>query len=204
MKFVTATLFTIALTSLPYTVSAEAVKPAKPAPKAAATTTAAPTLYSPASCDFEIKFPEAYTKQNKCVDGACSEIISFAKTIKQSSVDFRLTCDAKTKDELTTIKNTDLKASAKELADNAGLKSYGEDTATLPDGTVSAVTIALGKRGDKDSIYTGQYWIGSKSLLTLEAEMRGPADKEIEKIYTDILGSVRVRPADNVVTKPSN
>lgn len=202
MNLLKVALVAITLTSLPYTVSAEAVKSTKPAPKPAASSNA-PTLYAPPTCDFEIKFPEAYTKQNKCVDDVCSEIISFAKTINQSSVDFRLTCDAKTKDEITAIKNTDLKASAKELADNAGLKSYGEDTAALPDGTVSAVTIALGKRGDKDAIYTGQYWIGSKSLLTLEAEMRGPTNDKIEKIYTDILGSVHVRGADKTVTPAS-
>ncbi len=157
-----------------------------------------PFIYSPPSCDFEIKFPEKFFKHQKCVDGACSEIVSYAKTIKDSTGDVRLTCDAKTADDITKIKNTDLKASAKELADNAGLRSYGEDTATLPDGTLSAVTIALGNRGDKETIYTGQYWIGKKSLLTLEAEMRGPSNKDIEKIYTDILESVQVRPSNKV------
>jgi hypothetical protein len=180
MKILFFTLLLVAIPSM-----AQAQKPLAP-----------PFIYSPPSCNFEIKFPEKFFTNKKCVGNDCSEIVSFAKTIKDSTVDFRLTCDAKTADDITKIKATDLKASAKELADNAGLRSYGEDTATLPDGTISAVTIALGKRGDKDAIYTGQYWIGPNSLLTLEAEMRGPANKEIEKIYTQILESVKVRAAN--------
>ncbi len=180
-----ALIFTLLLAAIPSI--AHAQKPLVP-----------PFIYSPPSCNFEIKFPEKFFTNKKCIGNECSEVVSFAKTIKDSTVDFRLTCDAKSAADITNIKATDLKASAKELADNAGLRSYGEDTATLPDGTVSAVTIALGKRGDKETIYTWQYWIGTNSLLTLEAEMRGPANKEIEKIYTGILESVKVRPTNKV------
>ena len=148
--------------------------------------------YAPSSCDFEVIFPEKFYKAEKCSSKTdCYDVISYAKNIKDSNVDVRLTCESKTKEEIEILKQSDLKISALELAKSTGLRSYGEDMGKMPDGTVTAVTIALGMRGTKEAIYTGQYWVGEKSLLTLEAEMTGPANDQIETIYSEILGSVK-------------
>ena len=151
--------------------------------------------YAPAPCEFQIVFPQKYFTQQKCdANKNCYDVISYAETDKDSSVDVRVTCDAKNKTDIETLKNSDLKNAVKQLALSSGLTPMGQDVATLPDKTVSAVTIAVGKRGKKDSIYTGQYWVGDRSLMTLEAEMRGPSNNKIEKIYTGILESVKRKP----------
>lgn len=157
---------------------------------------AAEYRYAPKNCEFEITFPEKFYTQLKCgTKNMCEEVVTFAKTIKTSTADFRVTCNAPGKEKMDLVRKSNLKASAKELATSAGLKSFGEDVATLPDGTLSAVTLALGKRGTLDALYTGQYWIGKTSLLLLEAEMRGPTNKDVEKIYSDILKSVKPKTA---------
>jgi hypothetical protein len=176
-------LLSVLLISLSSTAFAEAVKTPE-------------FKYAPSSCDFEIIFPEKFYKAEKCTSKNisktdCYDVISYAKNIKDSSVDVRLTCESKTKEEIEILKQSDLKISAFELAKSTGLRSYGEDMGKMPDGTVTAVTIALGMRGKKEAIYTGQYWVGDKSLLTLEAEMTGPANDQIETIYSEILGSVK-------------
>ena len=148
-------------------------------------------LYAPEYCEFQIEFPQEYFSRKSCIADNCFDIISFAKTNENSNVDVRLSCQKKTSEEIKDIKNSDLKETVRELAIDAGLRPYAADVATLPSDIVTAVTIALGMRGKKESIYTGQFWIGKKSLLTLEAEMTGPANTEIEKIYSEILTSVK-------------
>ncbi len=169
----------ISLVLLSSTAYAAAVKPAS-------------QLYAPPSCDFEVTFPNKFFKSERCTNkNDCYDVISFAFRDKESAVDIRLTCEPKSNEDIKILKQSDLKIAARDLAQSTGLTSYGEDMGKMPDGTVTAVTIALGMRGTKEAIYTGQYWVGDRSLLTLEAEMTGPANDQIEKIYSEILASVK-------------
>jgi len=36
-------------------------------------------------------------------------------------------------------------------------------------------------------MYSGQIWIGEKSLFTLEANMKGPQEKSVEETFVSIL-----------------
>ena len=149
-------------------------------------------IYAPASCEFQIIFPEKFFKAQKCDnENNCYDVISFALKDKDSNVDFRVTCLPKTNDEIKILRSSDLKAAVRDLAVSSGLRPMGDDVATMPDNVISAVAIALGFRGTAETIYTGQLWVGDKSLMTLEAEMRGPPNKKIETIYTKILESVK-------------
>jgi hypothetical protein len=151
--------------------------------------------YAPAACEFQITFPERFFKAQKCDnENNCYDVVSFAMKDKDSNVDFRVICAAKNLEEIKILRSSDLKSSVNELAVSSGLRPMGADVATLPNNVLSAVSIALGARGTKETIYTGQFWIGNSSMMTLEAEMRGPSNKKIETIYSEILESVRSKP----------
>ena len=57
----------------------------------------------------------------------------------------------------------------------------------------TSIALATGRRGEQDVIYTGQMWVGKQSILTLEGEMTGPENKEINDAYSEILRAVQVK-----------
>ncbi len=152
---------------------------------------AEPFTYAAEQCDFKIVFPEKPFIEQKCATkNSCHDVVSFTQTDAASSLNFRVTCIPEDKDKIKDLSPDNVKETLRGLVNDAGLQIFGQDAATLDDGIRTSVAIAGGKRNETDVIYTGQIWLGPASILTLEGEMVGPANKNIEKTYTEILKSV--------------
>ena len=166
-----------------------------------ATAQATPFTYAPPSCDFEVTFPEKPFIEEKCgksEDKSCDEVVTYTQMTDASSLDFRITCNKDDPKKLSAIKPGDLKATAEEMAKNAGVKTFASDNALVDNKFKTAVALATGVRGGRDVIYTGQIWIGESSAMTLEGEMLGPENKKINDLYSQILKSVKPKGAPDV------
>ncbi len=150
---------------------------------------AAPFTYAPEECEFQITFPEKPFIEKKCAaDGKdCSEIVTYTKAIgSDSSTNFRISCNAISATDITKYTPAILEETLKQMSKSAGLQPY--DTQSSDEkGYKKASSLSLSERNGKPLIYNGQIWAGKKSLFTMEAEMVGPQNNEIEKIFADIM-----------------
>lgn len=161
---------------------------------------AAPFTYAPETCDFQITFPEKPFIEQKCVKDTCHDVVTYTSTNASSALNYRLTCIADEKADIDAITEDQMKETLNSLAKEANVTSLGDDNATLDNGTRTAVVVGGGKRGEQEVVYTGQLWLGQKSVLTLEAEMTGPADEKIEKQYVEILKSLNPKESSSQKT----
>lgn len=149
----------------------------------------APFTYGPESCEFQITFPEKPFIETKCsADGKdCAEIVTYTKAIGSSaSTNFRISCNPATKGELEKYTPEILEKTLKQMSKSAGLEPY--DTRSSDDnGYKKASSLSLSERDGKAIIYNGQIWVGKTSIFTLEAEMLGEKNDEIQQIFADIL-----------------
>ncbi len=155
---------------------------------------AAPFTYSSPDCDFTATFPEKPFIEKKCdTANKCEEIATYVQTTDKSAVNFRLSCRKAEPKDLTLLTPDDLKKRLGVLVKEANLMPYANDAAVLKNGTKTSIALATGKRGEQDVIYTGQMWIGLQSVLTMEGEMTGPENEEINDIYSEILRAVQIK-----------
>ena len=155
---------------------------------------AAPFTYAPEHCEFKITFPEKPYFEQKCTSGEkkqCAEVVTYTKVVAaESSVNFRVTCNQQDPGELARYTPAIMEETIKQLVSDANLE-FDHTEMMEKDGYKSAAAVSIGTRGDRDIVYTGQIWIGKTSLFTLEADMTGPQDAEADKVFTDILKSMK-------------
>ena len=153
--------------------------------------------YGPESCEFQITFPEKPYIEKKCraAQGSeksksppeCAEIVSYTKAVGASaSTEFRVTCQSITADERNKYNSAILEETLKKMLQDKGLEAF--NTKSGDKGNYkTAATLSLTTRDGKPLIYSSQLWVGQKSMFTIEAEMLGEKNDEIEKIFADIL-----------------
>ena len=158
---------------------------------------AAPFTFAPENCDFQITFPEKPFIEQRCKEDKkdCEDIATFTQTKDASAISFRVSCRPEKTEELKKIKSDDLKRILQDMAKTAGAAPFADDAASLEGNVLSAVTLAIGKRNERDLLYTGQIWVGSKSLFTLESEITGPDNEAINKTYSGILKDMKLKSA---------
>jgi len=155
---------------------------------------AAPYVFAPENCDFQMSYPEKPFIENRCKDGKnCEEIATFTRTKDAAAINFRVSCRPENAAALKKLKPEDLKRTIQGMAATAGAKPFAEDSARLDGDVLSAVALAIGERNDRELLYTGQIWVGPKSVLTLESEISGPDNTDINTTYTDILKSIMLK-----------
>jgi len=150
---------------------------------------AAPFTYAPKDCEFQITFPEKPFIETKCAANGkeCSEIVTYTKAIgAESSTNFRVSCNPISANDITKYTPSILEETLKQMVKSNGLEPYDTQSGEK-DGYKNASTLSLSQRDTKPLIYNGQIWAGEKSLFTLEAEMVGSQNNEIEKIFAEIL-----------------
>lgn len=150
---------------------------------------AEPYTYSPRDCEFQITFPEKPFIETKCSSGDkdCAEIATYTKAIGiDSSTSFRASCHSITASEQKTYTPEILEETLKQMIKSSGLEAYDSKSGEK-DGYRNASAISLAERDGKALVYNGQIWAGKTSMFTLEAEMLGKQNDEIEKTFVDIL-----------------
>jgi hypothetical protein len=150
--------------------------------------------HKPASCDFQIAFPEKPFIEQKCVrknnQSDCHDVVSYTKAAGvESSLNIRFSCRTLGAQEKEQLSDTALNAALEDMVASNNLETTGVQL-QQQDGYRSASVIGFGKKGNQDVIYNAQMWVGSTSLMTLEADMTGKQNEKIEKEFSTILKSV--------------
>ncbi len=190
--------------------------PEKPAPKNVKEVgeVMADQLYAPENCEMQIGFPKPPQIQRKCGigpdgsdSGNCTEVVTYRmertnppltqtdqdkKTaspaaIAPSSLSVRVTCQSYKPSQLESFNDDVLKSALDQMLKEQNYESYRDFTVDTTAGLRRASSISMGALNDVEHLYTGQIWKGAHSLFTLEAQMIGPSNLEIEKNFVAIL-----------------
>lgn len=159
----------------------------------AAPSMAEPFTYGPDTCEFQTTFPEKPFIQKKCAPStetnstACTEVVTFTKALgADASTDFRVTCQAISDKEREQYTSAILEETLKKMSKDKGLEvysSHAEDKGIYH----TATALSLSERDGKPLMYSSQLWVGKKSMFTVESEIIGNKNPEIEKVFADIL-----------------
>lgn len=156
------------------------------------TAQAEPFVYAPENCDMRVGFPERPIIEKKCVTHAekqeCTDVVTYKKIIPpHSSVTFRVTCVEYPKAELETYTPEIVEKTLNKLLKDQGLEPFDIQSETV-DNIQRSTSMSIGTDDEGTAyMYSGQIWIGDKSLFTLEANMKGPQEKSVEETFVSIL-----------------
>lgn len=165
---------------------------------------AEPFTYGPENCEFQITFPEKPFIEKKCGQSVtdCAEVATYTKAVgANSSTNFRVTCNSLSPDEIQKYTTAVVEETLKQLVKSNNLIPYDSQSSDK-DGYKSSSTISLSFRDDKAVIYNAQIWMGKKSMFTLEAEMIGEDNDEIQSIFASILRNTYPKDRKPVVEVP--
>lgn len=150
--------------------------------------------YAPEHCEFGIEFPEEAYIQERCEgdnDDRCYDVASFTRVHDMiSTVNFRVICNPVGKEVYDTYSAEIMEATLRAMTKNTLVKTHNSDYRE-GEGYKQASLVGEGKAGKTDMIYIAQMWIGQKSAFTLEAELIGSAHEAADKLFSDILRSVK-------------
>ncbi|MCC6598231.1 MAG: hypothetical protein IT559_05540 [Alphaproteobacteria bacterium] len=150
--------------------------------------------YSPEHCEFEVRFPEAPALSSRCDDDSgkrCYDLISYTQVYELSStVSFRVICNPIDAGINKQYNAEVMKATLKAMTQGKLLQSFNSDFREEK-GFKQAGLVGEGLVGRTPTIYIAQLWIGQHSALSVEAELIGEANDEADKLYSDILRTVR-------------
>ena len=162
-----------------------------------------PFTYAPETCEFQITFPEKPFIEKKCAaDGKeCSEIVTYTKAIgAEASTNFRISCNPISSTDMEKYTPSILEETLKQMSKSSGLQPY-DTRSDEKDGYKSASSLSLSERDGKGLIHNGQIWAGKKSLFTMESEMIGTQNDEIEKIFVGIMKSAYPKDRSPIIDK---
>lgn len=157
----------------------------------------APGRYAPDLCDFEITFPEKPYIANKCLlDGkTCYQLHSYTMVYDlQTTVDFSVTCNRSTPADFKRYNEGVMKAALMGMISERRLNNHSIE---FRDGKNirSASLTGTGMTGSQEKIYTAQLWIGQNSVFTVQGELIGAKHEEADKVFSDILKSIKIKDA---------
>ncbi|MCC7304626.1 MAG: hypothetical protein IT558_00035 [Alphaproteobacteria bacterium] len=189
----------------------EETKPAAPAPY----------TYSPEHCQFTVTFPsEPFIKQKCDQDEAhgrmndkrrqCYDEVSFTKVYELSAtVNFRIICSDTGDQIYKTYDDHLMELTLRSMVNQDIVKTF--DTSFRDEkelGYKQAGLVGEGKLGRTPTIHIAQLWIGKKSVLSVEADLVGAANDEADKLFSEIMKSIRfvghdkqTAPAENTEEK---
>ena len=152
--------------------------------------------YSPDYCEFTVTFPDEPYISRRCEDSEktkCFDVVSYTQVYEMSStVNFRVICNPVSEslyeDYSAEVMQATLRAMTKQSVVNEYNSAFREE-----DGYKQAGLVGEGKVGSTPTIYIAQLWIGTQSALSVEAELIGEANQAADKMFSDILKTIRYK-----------
>ncbi len=152
--------------------------------------------YGPDFCEFRVAFPEEPAPTKRCDNngGRCYDLVSYTKVFDLSStVNFRVICNPADKETIDfytedVMKRT-LQAMTKRSLVDTFDTNYREEEDYKQAGLVGEGKISQGA----SSVYLAQLWVGKHSIFSIEGELIGEQHKDADKLFRDILVSVRAK-----------
>lgn len=153
-----------------------------------------PSIYSPEYCEFSVTFPGEPYKTRRCEDGdenRCYEQISYTQVYElNTTVNIRVICNQIGSEVRSTYSGEVMEATLRAMTQDTVVKTY--DTSFREEEHYKqAGLVGEGLTGRTPTIYIAQLWIGDQSALSVEAELIGEAHDKADKLFSDILKSVR-------------
>lgn len=158
---------------------------------------AEPYTYNPEGCGFEITFPsepETVERCNEYLTDRCERMTSFTHVFDVSvTLNVYVTCKS-ADEQIYADFNEDVMRTT--LIARAANRLETFDTYYDFQGQ-SKVAALLGAGDSPNSddmmVYMAQLWVAKDSLLTLESELLGPQHDDAERMFAEILRSIRHR-----------
>jgi hypothetical protein len=164
---------------------------------APATQTAAkappPYNYAPDDCEFRMVFPGEPEQVKRCSKddpNKCNNSTSFTHVFDMSaSVNITVTCLPAAAGMYGKYSGPVMQQTLSMVSKNK-LDKY-ETGYQQYDVAKQATVLGTGKAGASDMVYIAQLWIGHHSVFTVEGSMIGDQRDDADKMFTDILKSIR-------------
>lgn len=182
------------------TIMAVSVPAAAEEPPKAETPAASPEKpsfeYSPDFCEFSVKFPEEPYKTKRCDGGKdkkCYEMISYTQVyMMEATVNFRAVCNPLDKGIYEQYSPEVMAKTIKAMTTDSVIETYNSDFSEDEQKRFKqAGLVGQGMVGRTPAIYIAQMWLGKQSAMTIEAELIGEANEEADKLYSDILKTIK-------------
>lgn len=155
-------------------------------------------------CEFEVTLPGEPYNSRRCDPenpDKCSRITNYTKTFGlDATVNFNITCNPAEEGMFAKYSGEVMKATLTAMVGKDRLEDFKTDMFEGKD-FKQAILIGNGKVNEQERMYSAQLWIGQKSVFTAEGEIIGYAGDEADKMFADIVGSVRPIPADAAAQK---
>lgn len=157
---------------------------------------AEPFTYAPDHCDFQATFPEAPHTSRLCEaenEDRCYDLVSFTRTYEvAATVNVRVICNPVQPGVKDRYTEDVAKAAVKAMAEKNNLTEYR--TSFRSEAAVNqAGLVGEGLVGNDPKIYIAQLWVGEKSVMSVEAEIIGQAFEDADKLFAEVLKSVKLK-----------
>jgi hypothetical protein len=172
----------------------------KLAAAAALLLTAAPAfaddyLYKPDGCEFQMKFPEAPYASRRCnpdVPDKCEQKDTYTKVFDSGvTINFYVSCTPLEDGAFGAYDRDVLKSMLIAMAGHDKIERF--ETAFDEDKDVKrASLLGAGQSYNQNHpvLYMGEFWVGQKSLLTVEGELIGESAPDTDAEFAKILKGV--------------
>jgi hypothetical protein len=150
--------------------------------------------YSPDYCEFTANFPEEPIVNNYCEKEddptTCYNLISYTKVLElASTINVEIICNPATPEMFAEFTPTVMEDTVNEMTKKNTVEIYDINTRE-EEGYRQTGLIGKGRKGLDDTIFLSQLWISEKSIMSVEAEMRGVQTDEADHLFADILKSI--------------
>ena len=152
--------------------------------------------YSPEFCEFTVTFPDEPEEAERCDDAEkkkCYQQTTYTKVFEMSSsANVRVICNEIDKTVRETYSGEIMKKTLEAMTKDSLIQTF--DSAYREEkGYKQAGLVGEGKVGKLPSIFIAQLWIGDKSAFSVEAELIGVENEEADKLFSDILRSIKFK-----------
>lgn len=151
-------------------------------------------IFQPEGCEFAITFPDEPYSRRQCNPdnpAQCTDITSYTKVFGiEATLNFDVTCYPVEEGMYDQFSEEVMRATLEAMLADRNLDEVETDAQTLPYAK-QAVALGTGTSGQSDLIFTGQLWIGKKSIYTIEAELIGRQLDAADELFMDIIASIR-------------
>lgn len=149
--------------------------------------------YEPENCEFEMIFPSAPYTSRRCEDGNknCTTLTSYTMVYDvTTTIEVSVSCIPSTPEQYKSFNEKVIALALKGMVSRGNITEHEINTRE-EDGIRQGSLLGSAKRGLQNSLYNAQIWVGPKSVMTVESKLIGPAHDVADKVFADILVSIK-------------
>ena len=154
--------------------------------------------YAPATCDFEMVFPEKPFATKRCEAGSntrCTNLTSYTMVYDvTTTIEVSVTCVPSDAAKYEAYSERVISLALNGMVKRADITEQEINT-TQEETYRRGSLLGSAKRGKQNSIYNAQIWVGQNSVMTTEAKLIGPYHEKADVVFSKILASIKSKDA---------